>query len=159
METKTNEIDVRKVLRVICEHWWWFVAGVGICVLLGMAYYLRKAPKWTTDASVMLRQKEGSGTSFDALSLLGISGNTAAADEVVVLSSRGLLYQAIDALNLWDASSKRGGLRWESEFRQPALTIEYLALTEKADLNVFSVMVKPTKKGYTVKTKMGFFHR
>ena len=108
MENKTNEIDVRKILRLVWEHWWWFAVGVGVCVLLGTAYFLRKTPKWTTDASVMLRQKEGE-TGLNALSMLGLSGNTAAEDEVVVFSSRGLLYQAIDALNIWDASSKRGG--------------------------------------------------
>ena len=159
MENKSNEIDVRKILRIIVEHWWWFLLGVAACTMLGVAYYLRKAPQWTTDASVVLRQKEGSGTSLDALSMLGLSGNRAAEDEVVVLSSRGLLYQAIDALNLWDAPSKRGGLRWEGEFRHPALTIDYLSLTEDAQIKPFVVKVKPTKKGYKVKTKMGFFHR
>ena len=159
MENKSNEIDVRMILRIIVEHWWWFVLGVATCTMLGVAYYLRKAPQWTTDASVVLRQKEGSGTSLDALSMLGLSGNRAAEDEVVVLSSRGLLYQAIDALNLWDAPSKRGGLRWEGEFRHPALTIDYLSLTEDAQIKPFVVKVKPTKKGYKVKTKMGFFHR
>ena len=159
METKNNEIDLRKVLRIAAEHWWWFAAGVAVCTLLGIAYYLRKAPKWTTDASIVLRQKDGAGTSIDALSMLGLSGNTAAEDEVVVLSSRGLLYQAIDALNLWEANSKRGGLRWEGEFRNPALTIDYLSLTEDAQIKPFVVKVKATKKGYKVKTKMGFFHR
>ena len=159
METRNNEIDVRKIMRIAAEHWWWFVVGIAACTMLGVAYYLRKAPQWTTDASVVLRQKENSGTSIDALSMLGLSGNRAAEDEVVVLSSRGLLYQAIDALNLWDAPSKRGGLRWEGEFRHPALTIEYLALTEDAQIKSFVVKVKPTKKGYKVKTKMGFFHR
>ena len=159
METKNNEIDLRKVLRIVAEHWWWFAAGVAVCTLLGIAYYLRKAPKWTTDATIVLRQKDGAGTSIDALSMLGLSGNTAAEDEVVVLSSRGLLYQAIDALNLWEANSKRGGLRWEGEFRNPALTIDYLSLTEDAQIKPFVVKVKATKKGYKVKTKMGFFHR
>ena len=159
METKNNEIDLRKVLRIVAEHWWWFAAGVAVCTLLGIAYYLRKAPKWTTDATIVLRQKDGTGTSIDALSMLGLSSNTAAEDEVVVLSSRGLLYQAIDALNLWEANSKRGGLRWEGEFRNPALTIDYLSLTEDAQIKPFVVKVKATKKGYKVKTKMGFFHR
>ena len=159
METRNNEIDLRKVLRIVAEHWWWFAAGVAVCTLLGIAYYLRKAPKWTTDASIVLRQKDGAGTSIDALAMLGLSSNTAAEDEVVVLSSRGLLYQAIDALNLWEANSKRGGLRWEGEFRNPALTIDYLSLTEDAQIKPFVVKVKATKKGYKVKTKMGFFHR
>ena len=159
METKTNEIDIRKVVRVVLEHWWWFAIGVGVFVLLGMAYYLRKAPNWTTDTCIMLRQKDVEANPMASLSLLGLTGNQAAEDEVVVLESRGLLYQAIDALNLWDASAKKGGLRWEGEFRNPALTIDYIALNEKGALRPFTVKVKPTKKGYKVQTKMGFFHR
>ena len=156
---KTNEIDVCKIVRLTLEHWWWFVVGVVVCMALGTAYYLRKAPKWTTDAAIMLRQKDMNSTGMEAFSMLGLTGNQAAEDEVVVLSSRGLLYQAIDALDLWEANSKRGGLRWEGEFRHPALTIDYLALTEDAETKPFVVTVKPLKEGYKVKTKMGLFHR
>jgi capsular exopolysaccharide synthesis family protein len=159
METKTNEIDIRKVVRVVLEHWWWFAIGVAFFVLSGMAYVLMKAPKWTTDTCIMLRQKDVEANPMASLSLLGLTGNQAAEDEVVVLESRGLLYQAIDALNLWDANAKKGGLRWEGEFRNPALTIDYIALNEKGALKPFTVKVKPTKKGYKVQTKMGFFHR
>ncbi len=159
MNQKNNEIDLRKVVRIVLEHWWWFVVGVGAFVCLGTAYYLRKAPKWTTDAAIMLRQKEGSENPMASLMTLGLSGNTAAEDEVVVLSSRGLMYQAIDALNLWDDNSKRGGLRWETEFRNPALQIDYIALNEDAQMSSFTVRVKRTSSGYKIKTKMGFFHR
>ena len=159
MAQNTNEIDIRKIVRVVKEHWWWFVASVAVCLLLGTAYFVRKAPRWTTDASIMLRQKDALGDQLSSLSMLGLSANTAAEDEVVVLASRGLLYQAIDALNLWDASAKRGGIRWEGEFQHPALTIDYLNLMEDAQNKPFIVTVKTTRKGYKVKTKMGFFHR
>ena len=158
MENKKNEIDLRKVLRVALEHWWWFVLSVVLFMALGTAYYLRKAPSWTTDAAIMLRQKDAA-SGMEAFSMLGLTGNQAAEDEVVVLASRGLLYQAIDALDLWEANSKRGGLRWEGEFRNPAMTIEYIDLTEDAQKQSFNVTVKPQKDGYKVKTKMGFFHR
>ena len=71
MEAKTNEIDVRKVMRVVREHWWWFAVGVVVCVLMGTAYYLRKTPQWTTDASIMLRQKDMMDGQMSSLSLLG----------------------------------------------------------------------------------------
>ncbi len=157
--TNVNEIDVRKIVRVVIEHWWWFAVGVGFFLLLGVAYLVRKTPTWTTDAAIMLRQNDGAWEGTEALTMLGLTGNTAAEDEVVVLSSRGLLYQAIDALNIWDASSKKGGFKWESEFRNPALTVEYVALTKKAETGAFYVIVKPTKKGYKVKTRMGHFRR
>ena len=158
MENKKHEIDLRKVLRVALEHWWWFVLSVVLFMALGTAYYLRKSPSWTTDAAIMLRQKDAA-SGMEAFSMLGLTGNQAAEDEVVVLASRGLLYQAIDALDLWEANSKRGGLRWEGEFRNPAMTIEYIDLTEDAQKQSFNVTVKPQKDGYKVKTKMGFFQR
>ena len=156
---QNQEIDIRKIVRIVLEHWWWFATGVSVCLLLGIAYYLRKAPEWTTDTSIMLREKDMDGNPLASLAMLGLAGNQAAEDEVVVLASRGLLHQAIDALNLWDASAKRNGLRWEGEFRNPALTIDYIALNEKGAVSPFTVKVKPTRKGYKVKTKMGFFHR
>ncbi|MBQ6978582.1 MAG: polysaccharide biosynthesis tyrosine autokinase [Paludibacteraceae bacterium] len=160
METnQNNEIDLRKVMRIVLEHWWWFAIGVACFVFLGVCYYLRKSPKWTTDASIMLRQKDGFGEEMASLSMLGLTGNQAAEDEVVVLASRGLLYQAIDALNLWDAHAKKGSLRWEGEFRNPAFSVDYIALTKRAEKIPFSIIVKPTSKGYKIKTKNGFFHR
>lgn len=158
---KKREIDIRRIVRITWEHWWWFVIGVVLCVTLGVLYYMRKAPEWTTNATIMLRQKDaaGNGGSIEALSMLGLSGNTAAEDEVVVLSSRGLMYQAIDALNLWDDNSKRGGWRWEGEFRNPALTIDYITLTEDAQESPFIVTVRPSDNGYTIKTKLSFFKR
>ena len=155
--TNTNEVDVRKIVRVVLEHWWWFVIGVVFFSLLGVAYYMRKAPKWTTDASVMLRQKAG-GAQFDALSMLGLSGNSATGDEVVVFASRDLLYQAIDALNIWDATAVRDGWRWRTEFRNPAFKLDCVKLTEDAETSTFVVIIKPTESGYKIKTKMGYSH-
>jgi len=164
MENKENsnskhEIDVRKIIRIAKEHWWWFAVSVVICMTLGTLYYLRKSPQWKTDAKIMLRQKDSGGSPVEALSMLGLSGNTAAEDEVAVLSSRGLIYQAVDALNLWDDNSKRSGWRWEGEFGHPALTIDYSLLTKKEREESFIVTVSPSDDGYTVKTKSGFFSR
>lgn len=159
METNQNEIDLRKIVRIVLEHWWWFAIGVVFFVLLGGAYFLRKVPTWNTDATIMLRQKEGLGEEMASLSMLGLAGNQAAEDEVVVLASRGLLYQAIDALDLWDTHVKKGGLRWEGEFRNPAFSVRYIQLVERAEKRPFTITVKPTSKGYKIKTKCGFFHR
>ena len=159
-QNNNNEIDVRKIVRIVLEKWYWFAISVVVFLLLGAAYYLRKSPNWTTEASIMLRQKEGGiGDQLGSLTMLGLGGNTAAEDEVVVLSSRGLMTQALDALNLWEASFVKDGIRWSGEFRNPALTIDYLQLTKRGEERPFIVYVKPTKKGYKVRVKSGFFHR
>lgn len=159
MENNQNEIDVRKIVRVVLEHWWWFAIGVVFFLLLGMAYYVRKSPSWTTDASIMLRQGDMMSEKMDPMAMLGLGGNAQTEDELVVFSSRGLIAQSIDALNLWEYSFVKDGVRWKGEFRNPALTIDYIRLTEDASLSPFTVTVKATKSGYKVKTKLGYFTR
>ncbi len=159
MENNQNEIDVRKVVRVVLEHWWWFAIGVAFFLLLGVAYYVRKSPSWTTDASIMLRQGDMMSEKMDPMAMLGLGGNAQTEDELVVFSSRGLIAQSIDALNLWEYSFVKDGVRWKGEFRNPALTIDYIRLTEDASLSPFTVTVKATKSGYKVKTKLGYFTR
>lgn len=159
MENNQNEIDVRKVVRVVLEHWWWFAIGVAFFLLLGVAYYVRKSPSWTTDASIMLRQGDMMSEKMDPMAMLGLGGNAQTEDELVVFSSRGLIAQSIDALNLWEYSFVKDGVRWKGEFRNPALTIDYIRLTEDASISPFTVTVKATKSGYKVKTKLGYFTR
>lgn len=159
MENNQNEIDVRKVVRVVLEHWWWFAIGVAFFLLLGVAYYVRKSPSWTTDASIMLRQGDMMSEKMDPMAMLGLGGNAQTEDELVVFSSRGLIAQSIDALNLWEYSFVKDGVRWKGEFRNPALTIDYINLTEDASISPFTVTVKATKSGYKVKTKLGYFTR
>ena len=159
-KNNNNEIDVRKIVRIVMEKWYWFAISVVFFVLLGVAYFLRKSPQWTTDASIMIRQKDGGlADQLGSLAMFGLGGSTAVEDEVVVLTSRGLMTQALDALNLWEASFVKDGIRWSGEFRNPALTIDYLELSERGEERPFIVYVKPTKKGYKVRVKSGFFHR
>lgn len=159
-QNKNNDIDIRKVVRVVLEHWWWFLIGVVMFMSLGTLYYLRKSILWTTDASIVLRQQDGvGGSKLDPLSFLGMGKNTAVDDEVAVLCSRGLMQQSLDALNLWENTYVRDGLRWKGEFRNRALHLECIELTEDAEVSPFVVTVNRTKKGYKVKTKMGFFFR
>lgn len=163
METNNNnDIDVRKIVRTVWKHWWWFAIGVVFFLLMGILYYLRKNPTWNTEASIILRQGGGDlGGLADqlgsGLAMLGLGGNAAGEDEVVVLSSRDLMAQAIDALDLWEYSYVKDKMRWVGEFRHPAMTIEYIQLTEDAKIYPFNIKVYPSKRGYKVKTRLGYF--
>lgn len=153
-QNQNNEIDIRKIVRVVLEHWWWFVIGVAVFVGMGLLYYYRTTPKYKTDASVVLRLQEMTGNKLGALSLLGMTAGSGTTDEVIVLSSRGLMAQSLEAQNLWETTFIKDGLQWQEEYRQHALSIECLQLTKKAGSAPFTVTVKPTRSGYKVKTKL-----
>ena len=160
MEQKNNqEIDIRKVVRIVLEHWWWFAIGIVLFVALGLLHYFRTPEQWTTDASVVLRLEEMTGNKLDPLALLGMSSSSATDDEVVVMSSRGLMAQTLEAQGLYETSYVRKGLRWQEEFRAHAFSIECIELTRKAKNATFFVTVKPTRSGYKVKTQMGRWRR
>lgn len=154
-QNQNNEIDLRKIARVVLEHWWWFLVSVAALSLIGTLYYLRTPFRWTTDASIVLRTQDMQGANIGALSLLGMVGRSATEDEVAVLSSRGLMAQSLEALNLWETSYVKDGLRWKEEYRQHAFSIECVDMKPKARQASFYVTVKPTRSGYRVKTKYG----
>lgn len=158
METtkKAKEIDFRRIVRVVLEHWWWFAIGVAVCLGVGLYRYSKKSPQWRTDAKIMLRQKDVDSP-LSSLSMLGLSGNTAAEDEVVVLSSRGLMYQTIETLNLWDDNAKKCGKKWEPDFPNVALSIDYSLLSKENAEKTFAVFVGRCGEGYNVYTKTGTF--
>ena len=148
-----NELDIRKLLRLMLEHWWWFVVSVVVFIGLGLLRYYRTPRVWRTDASIVLRLQEMTGNKLDPLSLLGISSSETD-DEVVVLSSRGLMSQALDAQNLWETTWVKEGMCWYEEYRNHAFSIECVDLNKYARNAPFIVTVKPTRSGYKVKTRL-----
>lgn len=154
-----EEIDLRKIMRIVLEHWWWFVIGVVLFVGLGLLRYFRTAATWTTDASVVLRLQEMTGNKLDPMAFLGITSKAETDDEVAVMSSRGLMAQSLDALDLWETSFVKSGLQWREEYRTHAFSIEPVELKKKAKLSPFEVTIRPKRSGYRVKVKMGLWHR
>ena len=155
-----NEIDVRKIFREIADHWCWFVIGLVLCCGLGVWHLVRTTPKMTTQASIMLRQKGEDNLmgQLEALSMLGLTGNGVSQDEVVVLHSRDLMYQACDALDLWQTHYAKVGVRWIGEYPAHTFTVEPVSLNENGKKKgTYVVTVTPKKNGYKIKVKQGRF--
>lgn len=155
--SNTNEIDIRKILRLVLQKWYWFVVGLVVCTLLGVWYLARTTPKVTTRASIMLRQRDdklGAGQ-LDQLSMLGIGGNKTAEDELVVLSSKDMMLQVIEQLNLMETHWVKSESRWEGEYPKHTFRLDCLKLTDEAKRSPFTITIKPVGGGYKVKASYG----
>ena len=159
MENTTTELDVRKIVRVTLEHWWWFIISGAICLSMGIFYFLRVTPTWETDTSIILRLQDLTGNRVDAMSILGMAASPAADDEERVIASRGLMAQSMDALNLWEPTFVKDGMRWVEEYPAHAISVECINLKPEMKKATFAVIVKPTRSGYKVKAKSGYFRR
>ena len=161
-EINNNEIDIRKICRDVLAHWWWFVVGVVLCCGLGVLYMVGTTPRLTTQGAIMLRQKgdESLTGQLESLSMLGLGNNGAAGDEVVVLRSRDLMHQALDALDLWNTYYVKDGMRWIGEYPAHTFTVEPVEITEKArKRGSYKVTIKVLGNGYKIKVKQGKLHR
>ncbi len=161
--SQVNEVDVRHVLSLLLAHWWWFVIGVVVFLGLGAIYMLRTTPRFTTNASIMLRQKNEDQLmgQLESLSLLNFGGNGLAEDEVVILSSRDLMHQTLEALDLWQSSYVKVGARWIGEFPKRTFAVVPVELTSKAKkAGGYTVTVNLLEDGsYKIKVKQGHFRR
>ncbi len=161
-ENNNNEIDIRKICRDVLAHWWWFAIGVVLCCGLGAFYIVRTTPRFTSQGAIMLRQKGDDGLAgrLESLSMLGLGSNGGAADEVVVLQSRDLMRQALDALDLWNTYYVKDKMRWVGEYPAHTFTVTPVEITEKARLKGgYAVTIQVLKNGYKIKVKQGKFTR
>lgn len=162
-ENNNNEIDLRRVFAICLQHWYWFVTGVLLFSALGVLHFLRTNPSFKTQATIMLRQSnelQGIGVGGAAMDLLGVSMNAAADDEVEVLTSRDLMYQVVDALDLWQECRYKDGLKWKGEFGSRTFRVDTVALTAKARQSGFRVKVSRARGDkYKVAVKVGRFGR
>ena len=157
-----QEIDIRHIFIVCLQHWYWFLVGILLCCGVGIFYYARTNPQYQTQASIMLRQKSDAqlfGTiGGGALDMLGVDMNGMAADEVEVLTSRDLMFQTLDELNLWQEHRYKEGLRWKGEYPTITFRVDTIRLNEKARKMGFGVKITQTRNGgYKVRVKMGRF--
>lgn len=157
---KNDEIDVRRVLAIALNHWYWFVIGVVVALGLGTWYILTTTPKYTTEGAIMLRKSVDLPDDFEGtlgMGLLGLTSNSDASEAMVILSSRDLMYQALDALNLWDEYRVKDGLRWKCEYPAHTFTVEPVELTKEAQQKGgYEVTIAIKKDGYKVKVKQRF---
>ena len=162
INNNNQEIDLRRVFFVCLQHWYWFAIGVVLCCGMGVLYYLRTNPQYQTQATIMLRQQSDAqlfgSMGGGALDMLGIDMNGMASDEVEVLTTRDLMYQTLDALNLWQEHRYKEGMRWKGEYPTTTFRVDTVSLNERARKTGFGVKIAQTRGGgYKVKVKMGRF--
>lgn len=161
--TQTNEqIDIRELCMKVLKNWHWFVLSCFICGCLGILYYVSANKKYRVDATIMLRDENNKSPlpiSNEMLSLVGMGSSKHVDDEIAIITSRGVMQQAISALDLQTFSTKKAGLRMVPEYPLNTFAVEYpeqFCDTTKKGVNI---QIKVKKNGYKIKVKYGRFDR
>ncbi len=157
MENNTNTIDIKALTLKLLRKWYWFALGLFITGCLLTLYYFSTTSKFAVNSRIMIREDESQGmNNFAALSALGLGGSGKIVDdEMAILTSRDIISDVIQSLNIQTEYRKRKGLRWLGQYPTPDLRVEYPE--QFLDTMRFKTTLKFRVRGsgYVLKVKYG----
>ena len=160
MTPEKDQIDIRMWVVRILKNWYWFVLSCAIVGTLGLYKYYTTTKKFVVDASIMLRSNEGMGMpDVDPMSMLGMGTNKVTEDEVEVLTSRDIMLQVINELDLRVEYRKLDEMKWVGQYPKHDLTINFPPVFMDTLLKGTRVELKVRKNDYKVKVRYGFWER
>jgi uncharacterized protein involved in exopolysaccharide biosynthesis len=163
-DNKSESEQIKELIQLWLRHWYYFVAGMFVCGILGIVYIKTKVPILQVNAQVSLRHNESlSGTSIGSgssmLSAFGLGNKSEnIEDESIKMNSQGYIKQLAKAFNLnkiYTHSEFLGFAKKNLYDRSPVLleVDESISDTISSFLN-FSVQLKEGDKA-TVTLKVG----
>ena len=160
MTPEKDQVDIRAWVIRILKNWYWFVLSCAIVGTFGLYKYFTTTKKFVVDASIMLRSSEGMGMSdVDPMSMLGMGTNKVTEDEVEVLTSRDIMLQVINELDLRVEYRKLDAMKWVGQYPKHDLTINFPPVFMDTLLKGTRVELKVRKNDYKVKVRYGFWER
>ncbi len=150
------DIQIKEIIVWSLKRWYWFAISVILCCILGGVYFLCKAPVYKVNASLMLRQNDRNGNAQDEMMrMMGFGGDKITGDEVEVLTSRRLMQQVVDSLDLTSTYTLRTKRFSVIQYPQHDITV---TLAEPFRARVV-VDVRLSDGVARVRVKSGWTHR
>jgi len=145
-------MDIKQIINWTLHRWWWFIISLVVCTLVAGVYYWKKAPKFSVEAVLMLRQTDRNSNQDEMLQMMGFGGSKIVGDEVKVLSSRDLIGRVADSLDLYVTCRKKGDRYWEDQFPTQEVKVEMLTTVVEG----FEMTLGVQQNSYKIKIKKGF---
>jgi tyrosine-protein kinase Etk/Wzc len=125
-----DEIDIKKVLFLILEHWYVFALSISFCLVVSYAYAWYTHPVYEMSTTVMVSD-DGNDISQSILDEVGVMGKKRNIEnEIAILSSRSLMEKAIGTLELNIGYQVDLGLRERVLYKNSPIQLDYVLSTD-----------------------------
>lgn len=119
-------INIREILLKYIRRWYWFVLSVIIAFIIAFLFIRSSEVKYQIQSVILLRNDESStGISqmamMESLGFNGISKEVE--DEIQVISSKKIIKQAVDSLDLQVEYFEKDGLRYVKKYKNAPFKI------------------------------------
>lgn len=160
MAQENQEIDIRAWVLRILKNWYWFVLSCLLMSGLGVLYYYSTTFKFRVDASIKIRtQEEKSFLQREMMDMVGMGSGKNVEDEIEMLTSRDILFQVINDLDLQTEYRKKKDLRWVGQYPSRDFTVVYPPTYLDTLSKSVRIQLKVRENDYLVKVKYGRWDR
>lgn len=119
--------NLRDMMGKLLFHWPLFVVSLLICLCLGFAYLKLKAPGYTVKARLLIKDEEkGTGTEPVLQELNMFKSSTLVENELELLKSRSIMYNAVRNLSLYIDYEKQGAVKKKSAYTTTPIEVKLL---------------------------------
>ena len=127
MAQQTQEIDIRLWCKRLLKNWYWFFISCFLFGVWGIYKYFSSTKQYPVDARIMIRSTdpEMEMPQMEVMQMMGFGGSKQVDDEVAILTSRDILTQVVQELDLQSEYRKKRNLRWEGQYPSRGLTVVY----------------------------------
>ncbi|HOV83262.1 MAG TPA: polysaccharide biosynthesis tyrosine autokinase [Paludibacteraceae bacterium] len=157
-ENNNDTINLRELIKKHLNKWPWFLVSIIFCFIIAIFYLKIAHPKYQVQATILLRNQNttpelSNMTLFNNVGLMGISKEVE--DEIQVLSSKTLIKQVIDSLEIQTEYYIKNGLRYDEIY--PETPIKLVVTENFIDSLKYplTLQLKRTQKGYSINLKYG----
>ena len=133
-------IDIKEIVFIVLNKWYWFVASVIICIIFAAFYIKKSTPTYDVTASILIKHEQGSGGSGAMGGMLdmenfGIFSNTNNFDnEIEIIQSRTIITKTVSELGLYINHYKEGLLRDYELYKNSPIKV-WIGPTEASKLS------------------------
>ncbi len=160
MAQENQEIDIRAWVIRILKNWYWFLLSCMIFSAIGAYKYFTTTKKFRVDASIMLRNEEEGAPKVQLVTnLMGMNSGKNVEDEIALLTSRDILVQIVQQLDLHTEYRKLYEMKWVGMYPGRDISVVYPPQFLDTTNRPVEIKLRVRKNDYVVKVKCGRWTR
>ncbi|NLO70994.1 MAG: polysaccharide biosynthesis tyrosine autokinase [Porphyromonadaceae bacterium] len=149
-------INLRELMLKYLKKWYWFVLAVIIAFILAFVYIKSTKIEYQIQTVILLRNDKSNSnhSTMAMMQSLGFNGvSKEVEDEIQVISSKKIIHQAIDSLNLQVEYYEKNGLRYDQKYRDMPFKLNLQKdFIQNLDYRI-EIFVKESSGQYKVEVK------
>lgn len=142
-----NSFDLKRTLSLYLKKWPWFFLSIVVCAATAFFYLRYQTPLYESVANIMLiseQDQSSPGAVFNDLSMFSESEDAKVEDEILVLTSRGVVEEVVKTLHLNLQYFTKGHILESEIYKNPPINLNFIAsdsIISKTNFNFYLEVV------------------